>query len=142
MFNPNYQQTINENLLGGIPAQTSNGLNYLVHDYAATTEEQDAWRKRYGNGPSVLCSWPHFSLQPSLTRTEIFKQIGFFNEASSYFEYQYALEYAKAGWKTAFLPVMHCIHIGRLINDRTGPLNAYELLGQEQFGFPPRLLSI
>ena len=138
MFNANYQETANVKLLGGRLAHTADGMEFMWHDYASGDDAMKLWHQRHGYWQSVLQCWPHFSLQPSVTRTEVFKTLGYFNESSSYFEYQYGQSYMKKGWQTAFLNQVSCIHIGRIINDRNGPLNAYELLGQEQFGHAPR----
>jgi hypothetical protein len=114
-------------------------LDYLDHSHITDPEEVARWHATHAHAPSVLISWPHFSLQPSLTRVAALVDCGPFGESSSYFEYQYALGYAQRGWRTAFLPRVVSVHIGRLCNDFDGPLNAYELLGQEHFGRAPRL---
>jgi len=134
MLNKNYQQRQTDNLTGGIEAKTSSGKPFYYHLYLDKPEEQAEWYKN--NSPSVLVSWPHFSLQPSVTRLVCLEKP--FNENSSYFEYEYAKEYTADGWKTAFLPGFVCEHTGRLLNDYSGPLNAYEMLGQKHFGRSPR----
>ena len=138
MFNKNYQQRATDNLLGGAAATTSSGLEYFRHEYLPDPADHPAWHAKHGYGPSVLLTWPHFSLQPSVTRVAALLDTGLFGEDSSYFEYQFAHRYADRGWRTAFLPSVVCEHTGRLLNDPAGPLNAYDLLGQDHFGAPPR----
>lgn len=137
MFNRNYQQTAHENLRGGVPDKVED-VAFLRHEHIVTPEEKEDWFRRHGAGPgpAVLTSWPHFSLQPSVTR--VAAAAAQFREDSSYFEYQYGLDYMARGWRTAFLADVYCEHIGRKLNDFAGPANAYELLGQEHFGNKPR----
>ena len=138
MFNRNYQENVNDNLVGGIDAETPCGYKYLIHEYLPEEADRRAWYAKRGPCRSVLLSWPNFSLQPSLTRVAALLDVGTFRQDSSYFEYEYARRYSERGWITAFLPIVVCEHTGRRLGDFNGPLNAYELLGQEHFGKAPR----
>ena len=138
MFNKNYQEAVDDDLAGGIQETTPSGREFFSHQYIQNKEEQTEWYKNNAQRRCVLISWPYFSLQPSVTRVAALKNCGLFNENSSYFEFHFAQRYSQLGWKTAFLPTCVCEHIGRHLNDFSGTRNAYELLGQEHFGRPPR----
>lgn len=134
MINKNYQESIGDDLAGGIESEQG----FFFHQYISDPIAQKEWFEKTHPRRSVLVSWPNFSLQPSVTRTAALLECGPFNQESSYFEYQFAQNYTHRGWTTAFLPDCFCEHIGRHLNDFSGPRNAYELLGQEHFGRAPR----
>lgn len=77
--------------------------------------------------PKNCAFWPHFTLNPSLIKTDIFEVLGLFN-LDGHFEKDYGLRYINAGFKTAYLESMRCIHIGW--EDET---NAYQLNECKQF---------
>ena len=132
LINKNYGET-NEcvNIIGGIPRTTSTGLRYLIHDHCPDMNE---FVKKYGMGNN--CGyWEHFSLRPSLLRRSVLQKLGDFNEQVSHFEKNYCSRYVSAGYVSAFLEGIYCLHIGRLTsecNDKT-KLNAYDLNGEAQF---------
>jgi GR25 family glycosyltransferase involved in LPS biosynthesis len=121
-----------EQLIGGHWHRTeSSGLNYIVHEYTSTREEQDAFNRKWQFKPN--CSyWPHFSFRPGLSKVDFFRELGDFNEDVWHFERNYADKYVDKGYKTLFLPGMVCKHIGKLTSDREGT-NAYILNGEYQF---------
>ena len=77
--------------------------------------------------PKNCAFWPHFSLNPSLINTTIFKKLGPFS-TEGHFEKDYGLRYVKEGYKTAYLEGMKCLHIGW-----ENPENAYKLNNCQQF---------
>jgi glycosyl transferase family 25 len=132
LINKNYGETFEDtDILGGIPKTTQTGLRYLVHDYCP---DINVFVKKYGAGKN--CGyWPHFSFRPSLLRASIVDQLGDFNEKVSHFERDYCVRYVNAGYISAFLENIYCLHIGRLTSERgdTTKTNAYELNEEAQF---------
>lgn len=123
LFNRNYAELPDDrDIVGGIARQTSNGVAYRlhVHDPAPVTQGRScAW-------------WPHYSLRPSLTRTEVFRRVGRFDPAAGHFELDYARRYVQAGFRSAFLDTIGVKHIGKLTTEAGE--NAYSLNRQVQFG--------
>lgn len=76
--------------------------------------------------PKNCAFWPHFTLNPNLMKTEVFSTLGPFT-TEGHFEKDYGLRYINAGFKTAYLESMRCIHIG------WEGKNAYELNECKQF---------
>lgn len=69
LFNKNYTEIPTE-IIGGIPKRTQFGFRYYLHDYEP---DLNTFTSKYGNGPN--CGyWPHYSLRPSLLRTNILKR--------------------------------------------------------------------
>lgn len=139
VFNHNYSETSSDDIRGGIEKMTDNKVKYYEHEYCPTEELQTQFKAKHGN----VCNcnyYPHFSLSPSIIRTEVFKKIAFENELK--FEYMFAHRYTQAGYKTAFLPGYHFKHIGRLTSDKTSlKYNAYDLLDYKQFFEPLKYKS-
>lgn len=92
-------------------------------------------------GKSNNLYWPHFSFRVGLTKTEVFKKCGLFNEKAQHFEMDYAHRYTQAGFRTLFLDRVYCTHIGRRTYERkdTTKKNAYDLNEEVQFGEKERL---
>lgn len=106
-------------------------LNYIVHEYTATEEEKNLFNRKWQFKPNCAY-WPHFSFRPGLSKVELFRNLGEFNEDVWHFEMNYAHKYVAKGYKTCFLPGMVCKHIGKLTSDREG-INAYVLNEEFQF---------
>ena len=68
-------------------------------------------------------------------RTEIFENVGSFNEKISHFEMDYAHRYYNRGYISTFFEGISCLHIGRLTSERNdeSKLNAYTLNNEKQF---------
>jgi len=133
-FNHNYAETADEDIKGGILVQTKslNPLYYYIHEYCPTEELKIEFAKKYGHVKT--CNYyPHFSLSPSMIRTDIFKKVSFEEEAC--FELNFGFRYTQAGFKTAFLPGFHFQHIGRLTSEiyDLEKYNAYDLINTDQF---------
>lgn len=46
--------------------------------------------------------WPHFALKPSIIKSSVFKDVGYFNNSFGNFEYVYGLEYIKHNYSSIF----------------------------------------
>lgn len=130
LFNQNYAELPDNIPVGGHEKYTPDKLRYFIHEHCVNDAERANFSRKYPGG--MHCNyWPHFSLRPSLIRTNIFKHIGFEDIIS--FEQNFGLNYVKHLYCSAFLQGARCKHIGRLTSDRTIKLNAYDLIAQPQF---------
>ena len=135
LFNKNYAEIESDiDIKGGIFKTTNNGVRYFIHEYAKTEEDIKKWVEKYGTYKNSSY-WPHFSFRPSLLRTEIFENVGSFNEKISHFEMDYAHRYYNRGYISTFFEGISCLHIGRLTSERNdeSKLNAYTLNNEKQF---------
>jgi GR25 family glycosyltransferase involved in LPS biosynthesis len=140
VFNKNYKETANENICGGLEKYTPRRTLYYEHEHCRTAEEIANFNKRHTKNDMNCNYYPHFSLAPSMIKTEIFKTLKFEDELC--FEYKFAQRYVDKGFKTAFLPGYHFKHIGRLTNDKQSlSCNAYDLLNTSQFFDIPKYKS-
>lgn len=100
----------------------------------------DLERHLAGLGPAGRSNawWPHYSLRPSLVRTEAVVGVGPYDPGADHFELEFAQRYAAAGLRTAALDAISCLHLGPLTSERGAARrpNAYELAGTRQFGAP------
>ena len=80
--------------------------------------------------------WPHYSLQPSITRTKVILELGNYDSANKFFERDYAEKYNAANYKTGFFPSIYSLHIGKQHWEKDGQ-NAYALNGTAQFNTKP-----
>jgi len=76
--------------------------------------------------------WPHYSLQPSITRTKVILELGNYNSENTFFERDYANNYDANNYKTAFFPSIYSLHIGKQHWETDGK-NAYALNEVSQF---------
>jgi tetratricopeptide (TPR) repeat protein len=76
--------------------------------------------------------WPHYSLQPSILRTETILNLGNYDSPNTSFERDYADKYYAKGYKTAFFNAMYSVHIGKQHWETDGK-NAYALNDEKQF---------
>jgi tetratricopeptide (TPR) repeat protein len=77
------------------------------------------------SGPSCAY-WPHYSLQPSITRTKIILELGNYDTDHAFFERGYSNKYGAAGYQTMFINSICSLHIGKQHWEKEGK-NAYEL---------------
>ena len=139
LFNRNYGETLEDRgCPGGDVRRTArDGTRYRLHQHHAEgTPAYDAVFADLPPGATTHVWWPHFSLRPSLMRTDPIREIGRFDTDHDHFELDFAHRYAAAGHRSAFFDSIHCLHTGPLTKDR-GPErlpNAYELNGEPQFG--------
>ena len=137
-FNRNYAETLNDREVPGghLKFSTRSNFRYLIHEHYNTESDEYAdFNRRHGGKPSS-CYWPHYSLRPSVLRTDIFKKIGRYNENTTHFEMEYSNRYVAKGYKTGFYDSICSLHIGRLTSERDDNTkkNAYELNDESQFG--------
>jgi GR25 family glycosyltransferase involved in LPS biosynthesis len=137
LINKNYAEREKDvSIVGGIFNTTYSGLRYYIHEYINTDEQKKEWINKYGEGKSTCNYWPGFSFRPSLLKTKVLKDIGMFNENISHFEMDYSFRCHNAGYLSAFLESIYCLHIGRLTSERfdNSKKNAYILNDEIQFG--------
>lgn len=70
--------------------------------------------------------WPHYSLQPSLTRVSKIIELGNYNSPNAFFERDYANKYYSKGYQTMFFDSIFSTHIGKQHWETDGK-NAYAL---------------
>ncbi|AUN95329.1 tetratricopeptide repeat-containing glycosyltransferase [Pseudazoarcus pumilus] len=137
LFNRNYAETLEDRaLVGGIVRRAgAGGHRYVEHEYLADDDDRLQFFRRHPPGARSNVWWPHFSLRPSLMRTDDVLAIGRFDESGSHFELEFARRYVQAGLKSAFLDTIAAVHTGRLTTQRGAAVaNAYDLNGLPQFG--------
>ncbi len=113
LFNNHYGdiEPYHKRCKGGILQKTKDGMRYYVHEYYKTdTKEYKDYVVR-NKGFNINGDWPNFSLNPSVLRTSVLKDVGIFYNAGD-FEMQYAMEYTIRGYKSAFFDSFCSIHIG------------------------------
>ena len=119
-FNRNYAEALEGPATGGEVKHTgSGGLRYLLHTTGST------------EGAGTVAHWPHFTLRPSLMRTDAIRSVGRFAPGSKHFELEFGERYTAAGMKTAFVDAINCLHTGRLASGDdgdTGRPSAFELV--------------
>jgi GR25 family glycosyltransferase involved in LPS biosynthesis/glycosyltransferase involved in cell wall biosynthesis/GT2 family glycosyltransferase len=133
-FNRNYGETLEcRRIVGGDARTTAGGtLRYRVHEQIEPgTPEWDRYLESLPAGAVTAAHWPHFTLRPSLMRTDAIKALGPFDTAPGHFELQFARRYQAAGLETAFFDAINCLHTGRLTSggSEQGRVSAYELVG-------------
>ena len=138
VINRNYAELADNNnikIAGGFRKRTSkNNIRYVLHEhYARGSKEEGDFFQRNRDSTSS-CYWPNFSLNPSLIKMEIFKDVGAF-ENVPHFEMSFAHRYTSLGYQTCFLDGVYVSHIGRKNSERGNfeTKNAYELNGLKQF---------
>lgn len=77
--------------------------------------------------------WPHYTLQPSMTRVSAVLETGRYDTPTCSFELEYAKRWAEKGFKTGYFDWYSNIHFGKLHGDTIGK-NAYEMNDVQQFG--------
>lgn len=138
VINRNYAEIADSEHLkiaGGFRKVTKNKTKYVLHEHyqRASKEESDFFQRNENRKSS--CYWPHFSLNPSLIKTNAIKEVGSFSETAPHFEMEFAFRYVNAGYSTCFLDGIHISHIGRSLADRgnLNTKNAYDLNETKQF---------
>lgn len=129
LINRSYAETLKDyEIIGSEYKKTKNNLIYLEHVYEPSVEK---FVDKYGYG--LNCAyWSHYSLRPGLNRVSMFKQVGSYKTNVKHFEKEYSERYYNIGYRTVFLERIHCIHIGKLTNEKDKP-NAYQLNNTLQF---------
>jgi len=144
LFNRSFGEDLGSvsRIVGGYRRYTKNGLRYYIHEYLIGNALQQTISKL--NGKTHCIYWPHYSLRVGITRTSVFKKLGYYNEKAGHFEQDYAYRYYLEGrYLTTYLDSVYCTHIGRRTYERdTDKLNAYDLNEEKQFGQSPKTKSI
>ena len=131
LFNKNYSELEEHYIVGGYLCKTDNNNEYIIHEhFHVNTNEHKLTIEKYNNASNCIY-WPHFSFRPSIIRTSVFKQLGKFNDKSSFFERDYAERYCNANFISCFLNKVSCKHIGKLTSEKGN--NAYTLNNVYQF---------
>ena len=141
LFNANYGESLaDRDIPGGSVSATHRGARYRVQQYLDPTgDEYQRFFDALPRGSVANVFWPHFSLRPSLLRTQVIRDLGGFDTQAEHFELEFASRYADSGYLSAFFDSIHCLHLGPLTTER-GPTrrpNAYALNGTVQFGRQP-----
>jgi hypothetical protein len=137
VLNRNYAEILdNYNIVGGhLVVSQDQKTVYRIHDYInpASPHFQDLLSANPGRLTNAY--WPGFSLMPSLIRRQAFDDLGSFNPGAGHFERDMADRALKKRWLTACIDDLTMLNIGRLRIETNpdGPLNAYQLLGVDQF---------
>jgi GR25 family glycosyltransferase involved in LPS biosynthesis len=133
LVNLNYaEDTTHYSSVKGATSYVIGDISYWIHNHY-TGEELHYQNQKLGCSNSLY--WPHFSLRVGITRMDVLREIGPFNEKANHFEMEYANRYTSSGYKTAFLNGVFCLHIGRRTYERhTEKTNAYDLNRENQFG--------
>lgn len=122
------------------PEIASEKLRYYIHEYATGSALHKIGKQLADKGLANCFYWPHFSLRVGLTRLEVYKIIGEFNESAAHFELEYAKRYRRL-YLTTYLDNVICTHIGRRTYERDGSkLNSYDLNNEKQFGQEPKTI--
>lgn len=119
VFNLSYKETgvkKEEDLtfIAGFPVAGDDGtVSHVIHNYVGptTSPEWKAFTEKNG-GKRSNAHWPHFSLNNSVWNLNAMRDVGRFGTEG--FEFYFAHRYMSMGLKTAFLPSIHCIHLGKL----------------------------
>lgn len=134
LFNRNYAEVelYKRPIPGGFKKNVKDAhVRYVIHEHydPGSWEYTNFINKFEGYGTN--CYWPHFSFRPSMLRCDMLKDLGIFCN-SPHFELQFAKEYKKEGYKSAFFDSFCCIHTGKKTWEQDG-VNSYKLNKTDQF---------
>jgi GR25 family glycosyltransferase involved in LPS biosynthesis len=131
LFNRNYAETIEDTSIKG-HVGLSDGIVISNTDIPVVLHSHNKVENFcYPN----CCYWPDYSFRPSMIDAETILTLGNYDTQNQFFEMDYAECWYNAGYRSAFLNLITCRHIGRLTSDRhdkTKP-NSYELNNVSQF---------
>jgi dTDP-4-dehydrorhamnose 3,5-epimerase-like enzyme len=136
VFNKNYTELSENEVEGGfLCLSDKNKIKYLIHEHYDPQKENFLYINAISKYVRTSIYWPHYSLQPSLTKTEIFKTVGKFSDSNGFFERDFANRYYTSGYITTFFNGVYCRHIGKLLSQKNDPniKNAYQLNQIDQF---------
>jgi GR25 family glycosyltransferase involved in LPS biosynthesis/glycosyltransferase involved in cell wall biosynthesis len=137
VLNRNYAEILdNYNIVGGhLVVSQDQKTVYRIHDYINPASPHFQELLNANPGRLTNAYWPGFSLMPSLLRRQAFDDLGSFNPGAGHFERDMADRALKKRWLTACIDDLTMLNIGRLRIETNpdGPLNAYQLLGVDQF---------
>lgn len=119
-----YLSLFDYDLVGSTYLDRIGPAEFELHQYSPLGSEDQLEKVRHHGELAKYCHWPHFSLRPGVIKTSVLKELGPFSQENCEFEYAY--QYMKAGYKTAYFSdiLYHNIGKGRW-NDTES--NAYQL---------------
>jgi GR25 family glycosyltransferase involved in LPS biosynthesis/tetratricopeptide (TPR) repeat protein len=129
LYNRNYSETIEHSSTKGHIILSS---NEQIPEIPVVFHSHNTTDKFFFQN---CCYWPDYSFRPSMIDVETILELGNYNTENQFFELDYANRWYNAGYRSAFLNMISCRHIGRLTSDRhdkTKP-NSYELNNTSQF---------
>lgn len=112
LFNNNYRNTDHPVEANGfVEGQYVDacGTQYVLHDWCGYVENADS-TKCSEPGKLSHRPWPHFSLLNGLWKMLLMSKLGPVEDVRA-FEGVHAGKYVAQGYKTAFLPEVHSIHL-------------------------------
>ena len=137
LFNKDYRESDTENEARKLTATedarvTPRGTQYLMQTHIAfqgTLEWDEYVNKTLP--PSMVSNfhWGHFSFRPGVWRLSAMRAVGEFDSSLKGYgkpESDFARRYTAAGFKTAFLPGIHCIHLAVSSEIRKGLFGSVE----------------
>lgn len=142
LFNKNYAEIepYKKRIGGGVHKKTKDGMRYVVHEYYDTESKEYKDFIERNKGVGTCGYWPHFSFRPSMLKIDVYKNVGLFYN-TAHFEMQYAIEYIKLGYISAYLDTFSSIHIGKKTWETNGQ-NSYHLNKTGQFTLSDDTLTI
>jgi GR25 family glycosyltransferase involved in LPS biosynthesis len=115
-----------------------NKIRYYEHEFYTGVELEQFCK----NNARQCAYWPHYSLRVGMTKTQVWNDVGLYNEKNGHFEMEYAQRYVEKGYKTVYLDNIFCLHIGRCTFERNSDkTNAYDLNSESQFGEPLKKIN-
>ncbi len=141
VYNRNYVQELSKHdidLHGGIVKYISkpNALNqcnkYVLHQFINQNSEEFQKYMISINHQNTNVNWPYYSLNPSILSVDVYKSCGIFEKITWHFEFDYAVKFLNAGFKTSFFDGICKLHIGKPLGSNEGK-NAYELNDENKF---------
>lgn len=132
LFNRNYAEIepYKRALPGGIMHYIGN-LRYVVHEHEKVgSQKYNELVKKYEKCGGTQIYWPHFSFRPSVISADVYRELGAFAN-TAHFEMNYAKDFVKKGFKSAFFDSFCCEHIGKKTWEQGN--NAYNLNNVNQF---------
>jgi GR25 family glycosyltransferase involved in LPS biosynthesis len=110
-----------------------NSVRYYEHEFYQGFELQNKMNEHVGRNTCYY--WSHYSLRTGVTRVDVLKNVGEYNQVAPHFEREFSFRYTNKGYLTCYLDTLFCRHLGRKtweINDPTA-VNAYSLNETRQF---------
>ncbi len=141
VYNKNYVQELCKrdiDLHGGIikyvskPNIKKRCQKYILHQFINQNNKEFKDYMISINDEPTNVNWPYYSLNPSILSVDVYKNCGIFEKITWHFEFDYAVKFLYAGFKTAFFNGISKLHIGKPLGSNEGK-NAYELNNENKF---------
>ena len=131
----NYLETYEDKNVHQVVFNRNYGLVYSDMERNGGIRLEDGFilhEKRDDIGGRHCGYWPHYSLQPSMSRVSKILELGNYDSPNKFFERDYANKYFAHGYMTGFFNSIYSIHIGKQHWEKDGK-NAYALNEVPQF---------